>query len=206
MSRDKLNSLIFYVIIFLGGAISSSIFLLAKRKYFFNNDSVSIQIDPVNAISIIINILLVVFVANILTKRSEEERAEKDILIDYLKNFQNDLELSLNKFFQLDELEFSDVVSKLKTIRKNFNSIACLLKRYKYNYTDGGVNICSCIDICIRDINDNFTNTIKSDNDHIKIDRNKISIDAESRQEIDRLIGKVKEKIFSLIVLINRKS
>ena len=205
MSKEKKSNLILYVIIFLSGFLVCLILLFFVKKYFFYDDLVSIQFDPVNVLSIIVNILLVFYVASVLNRKNEEERTEKDVLIKYLKKFQNNLGNDINIFLNSKKLKFSDVVSGLKTFRQEFNSVGSLIKKYKYDYIVSDVDVCMDIDSCIRDINDSFTNTIKSNNNKLTIDNNQISIGTKSRQDIEKANLKIKERIFDLIVLINRK-
>lgn len=205
MLKSKINNLIFYAIIFAIGFLSAVFVLLILKNYFSISNSASIQIDPINIISVLVNILLVIYVTRFLSRKNEEERVEKDVLITYLKSFQKDLENNLKEFFVAEKLNFNDVVANLKTLRQAFNSTASLIKKYNYDSTMNNLDICMSIDLCIRNINDNFTNTIKSDKDNITIDRNEISLGTKNRQDIEDSNSKIREMIFDLIVLINRK-
>ena len=140
-----------------------------------------------------------------LNKRSEEARIEKDILIDYLKKFQTNLEDGINIFFNSKKLCFNDVVSKLKSLRQEFNFIKSLIKKYEYDYIIEERDTCSDIDSRIRDMNDSFSNTVKSNGGSVWIDNNQISVGTQSRQDIEKVNLKIKENIFDLIVLINKK-
>lgn len=205
MLKNKINNLILYAIIFLIGFLSATFLLLVFNNYFSISKSASIQLDPINAISILVNIILIIYATRFLSRKNEEDRVEKDVLINYLKNFQHDLEDSLDKFFLAERLNFNDVVAKLKTLRQTINSVTGLIKKYNYNSIIDNTDICILIDSCIRNINDNFTNTIKSEDDNVTIDKNEISIGTKNRQDIEDSNLKIREMIFDLIVLINRK-
>jgi len=205
MSKNNQNNIIGGIILFCGIQIGFYLYTFASNFFSFS-EAVSIQTDPVNAMGIIVNVLLAIYVTRSLTRKNEEERVEKDILIKRLDKFQNNLDENIKKFFSTGNLEFVNVVSKLKTIRKDFNSICCLLK--KYYFVPGGDDLCRSIDTSIRDVKDILTDTPRSGENstgRTSVAQNEIILSTENKQNIENSNMVIKELVFDLIVKINRK-
>lgn len=203
MSKIKTNDRVFYTLVLFMGFLSSFFVCLFLKNNFLFQKSISIQIDPINIISIIVNVLLIIYATRFLNRRNEEDRVEKDVLIVYLKDFQSNLDGILKDLLLTEKaLDFGIVVAKLKMLRQSFNTVAALIK--KYGYSDLGA--CVKIDSYIRDINDSFTNTVKSEGGAVTIDMDKISVDMKIHQDIEESNSRIRQVVFDLIVVINRKS
>lgn len=193
------------VILIPGIAVGLLLSPIMFGRYLVKNE-ITIQIDPTNIISILINVLLVVYVTRILTPKNEEERVEKDLLIKRLEKFENRLDLNISKMFAEDKLELVFVTRELKSLRQDFNSTVNLLKVNEFVDTEDLV--CLGIDSLIRDIKDLFTDTPRDGegvSTDIKIDQGKIIIGSHRRSSIEKTNSDLKAKIFDLVVMINRK-
>lgn len=206
MLKNNLSKVLGLGIIFTLG-ILAGIFLLVLtiENSFYVVKSISIQVDPTNAASILINVLLVLYVTRILTRKNEEERVEKGILIKRLERFNKNLNDSIEGFLSTPNLKLLTVNAKLKTIRQEFHSIVDLLK--KYNFIEEGDNICEDIDTNIRDVKDLLTETPTNgitDPTSIEINQGEISLGTLNRQGVETSSTKIKSNVFDLVVLINR--
>lgn len=131
------NKKTIYILIFLVGLLIG--YLSTQWSYF----TIDKNINPIDSIGIIVNIFLVVFISNALEKRKTENRVEKDIIIDKLKNIglvSGKIIIVDNKFrFSSATSIFKDLsteISALKTminytgLRFNENKIMELRSRY----------------------------------------------------------------------------
>jgi len=203
MLKNKLSSFLGLLVAFALGILAGFYIFAYLFSHYELSNIVGFEIDPINGLSILANVLLVIYVTRTLTRKNEEERVEKDLLIKRLDNFQTNLGDALTRFFATEKLKFTDVTSELKTLRQDFNSIRLLLEKYEYDN-----DICTGIDNGLRDVKDYFTDTPKSDgsgNTDVQISQDEISIGTTSRQGIDETNMKIKGQIFDLVVLINRK-
>lgn len=208
MLKNNLNKFLGLAICFTLGVLAGFhllVFLLGS--YSFSNQ-VAFEIDPLNALSVLVNVLLVVFVTRTLTRQNEEERVEKDLLIKRLEGFQDTLNKALIAFLSKENLKLTDVTAELKTLRRDFNSIWDLLKKYRYEIVVDGCNLCSDIDSGLRDIKDYFTDTPRTEDTGdgaATISQDEISLSASGRQGVEDSNMKIKGQIFDLVVAINKK-
>ena len=206
MSKINLDKILIFSITFLVGAIIGSCISLAfVNKY---SASPAVSLDPINGISILVNVLLVIYVTRTLARRNEEERVEKEILIKQLNSFQNNLDGTLTELLSEEKTKLVTVNAKFKNIRRNFNSIWELLKKYQFVELNSNNDVCNNIDSILRDIKDFFTDTPRAGengNKDVKINQDEIYLGPQNRQGIDDSNTKIKSKIFELVVLINRK-
>ncbi|OGZ84652.1 MAG: hypothetical protein A2599_02725 [Candidatus Staskawiczbacteria bacterium RIFOXYD1_FULL_39_28] len=206
MSKSNPDGVLIFIIIFLVGAIIGSCISLAFLNKYSTSPSVSI--DPIDGISIFVNVLLVIYVTRTLTRKNEEERVEKEILIKQLQDFQDCLDNTITRLLSTEKLKLVAVNANLKTLRRNFNSIRELLKKYNFISQAEDNDICNTIDAILRDIKDFFTDTPRTGENGEKdvgVNQDEISLGAQNRQGIDDSTMKAKGKIFELVVLINRK-
>lgn len=113
------------------------------------------------------------------------------------------MEKAIEDFFSRDNLKLTDVTSTLKTIRQNFSSIKTLLKKYEYDIVVEDCDICNEIDSSLRDIKDYFTET-EEDGD-TQVNNDEIHIGTNNRQNIEESKNAIDNKLYDLVVVINKK-
>ncbi len=162
---------------------------------FFSWNQLNIQLNVLTPFSLLITIGLAIYVTRILNISNEKTRIEKNLIIEYLKNFKKDLFKSIRSINDTAEIEYYTVSSKLKILRTEINLILKFTEKYKFS---NNIDRFDKIDTRIRDIKDLFT-------DEADVINNKIVLKAEQKDKANGLINEIELQIFELIIEINRK-
>jgi len=110
------------------GFAAGIIFIILFKKYstlYFAND-VSFEINPLEIFSIIVNIFLAIYITRTLSKKNDQEKSEKELIINYLKVFQLEYNTKTNKLLECEDFETPLTNSYFKTLRTRVNSILAL--------------------------------------------------------------------------------
>jgi hypothetical protein len=110
------------------GFAAGMIFIIILKKYstlYFAND-VSFEINPLEVFSIGVNIFLAIYITRNLSKKNDQEKSEKELIINYLKDFQLEYNTKTNKLLECEDFETPLTNSCFKTLRTRVNSILAL--------------------------------------------------------------------------------
>jgi len=203
MQTNKITSIIYYSLFFLlGSFFSYSFFILMLNNNLKIAEKISIGFDPSNLLSIIITLLLALYITRKLDKKTTENRVEKDILIDDIKQFKYKFYKEIHDILNSKKILYIEVVAKLKTIRMRFQSINKILKKYGYDMDNNRI---AKLDENIRDIKDLLTETPKTkDKKQIIVNNGELSFGTKRREDIEIALDDISSKIFELIVQINK--
>lgn len=107
------------------GFVAGIIFIIFFKKYstlYFAND-VSFEINPLEIFSIGVNIFLAIYITRTLSKKNDQEKSEKELIINYLKDFQLEYNTKTNKLLECEDFETPLTNSCFKTLRTRVKSI-----------------------------------------------------------------------------------
>lgn len=95
-----------------------------KRLTRFSlSNEISFELNPIEIISIVINLVLAIYVSSILSKKNETQKSQKELLINYLKEFQ--IDFSKRTDLLLENQDFANQNTNLcfKYLRAKVHSI-----------------------------------------------------------------------------------
>jgi hypothetical protein len=179
--------------------------LIKKHSTLHIESDVSFEINPLEIFSILINIFLAIYITRNLSKQNDLEKTEKELLINYLKEFQVEFSNKIDKLIESPDFETPITNSCFKTLRTKINSILTIAE--ENNLITNNDETSSKIKQKISDIWELFTDTPRNANqrtnqptrDGIALLRlEKISKIEASSVEFDKLL-------FQLAMKINRK-
>jgi hypothetical protein len=110
------------------GFASGIIFIIFFKKHstlYFAND-VSFEINPLEMFSIGVNIFLAIYITRTLSKKNDQEKSEKELIINYLKDFQLEYNIKTNKLLECEDFETPLTNSCFKTLRTRIKSLIAL--------------------------------------------------------------------------------
>lgn len=166
---------------------------------FFKVDE---RVNLVDIFSIIITLIIAYFIAKVIEKEKEDDRAEKNLIISKLtcsSNTIDDLSDQINK----KEILYIDATSKIKKINLD---ITCAFNGLKISTVTLENDERVEINKKIKKIKDLITDTPLSNqnkNESIKVENGVIKISNARAIEIESELGKLKNEIFLLQMKIN---
>jgi hypothetical protein len=189
------------------GFAAGLIFTIIFKKYstlYFAND-VSFEINPLEIFSIGINIFLAIYITSTLSKKNDQEKSEKELIINYLKDFQLEYNKKTNKLLECEDFETPLTNSCFKTLRIRINSTLALAEENSLiNNNDETV---SKIKQKISEIWELFTDTPRTANTRAN-HATKVGIKALRLEKIGKIEAAsidLDKLIFQLAMKINRK-
>lgn len=178
--------------------------LMLDNVFVFSNE-IAVQFDPINILSLITTIFLAIYVTRELNSKNEQDRVEKDLLIENLKSFDKKASDEVRCLIRDGKVQFTEVTAKLKTLRMGFNSLARLAEKYSFIKKDTTAKV---LDDKIRDIKDLLTDTPNDDQlngGEIIVSAGELTLGSKRREDVEIALNELGSKIFELIVEINRK-
>lgn len=122
---QKYNKIVIAAILGFASGIIFIIFFKKRTTLFFAND-VSFEINPLEIFSIGANVFLAIYITRTLSKKNDQEKSEKELVINYLKDFQLEYKSKTNKLLECEDFETPLTNSCFKTLRMRINSILAL--------------------------------------------------------------------------------
>lgn len=98
-------------------------------------NSVAIEVNPFEIITLAVTVLLAIYVTRTLTKRNDLEKLEKEVLIKHFDSFKHELSRRLISILEkLEKNEFNNFETQLdfKILRKRLNAILEFSKDKRY--------------------------------------------------------------------------
>lgn len=201
---QKNNKIAIATILGFAGGI---IFIIIFKKYsslYFAND-ISFEINPLEIFSIGVNIFLAIYITRTLSKKNDQEKSEKELIINYLKDFQLEYNSKTNKLLDCEDFETPLTNSCFKTLRTRVNSILAIAE--ENNIIANNDETASKIRQKISEIWELFTDTPRTAN----IRANQATKAGLQTLRLEK-IGKIEaasidfdKLIFQLAMKINRK-
>lgn len=191
---------IMYIVIFSVGIIAGFFILLwLMRIDFVFSKEVGLQFDIVALISLMVTVFLAIYVTKILQSNNEQRRVEKKMLIESFeelkKTFCNDIKIIISTA----NINYTDVVSKLKIFKMDFGCIVGTTKSCNFNLE----GIDRVIYRSYKKIQDLLTAT-PSVGDEIVVKNGKLTYNIIQVEKIYKELNTFKLNMFELIVRINR--
>lgn len=200
----KNAKLIIATIIGFGAGATCTIILKKYSALHFAND-VSFEINPLEIFSMGINVFLAIYITRTLSKKNDQEKSEKEMIISYLKDFQVEYTNKTNKLLECEDFETPITNSCFKTLRTRINSILALAEENKIITNND--EAASKIRQKIAEIWELFTDTPRTANSKA----NQATKDGIKTLKLEK-IGKIESAsieldkvIFQLAMKINRK-
>lgn len=191
------------IISFLAGIYACIIF--KKFSQFNINPSVGFEINPFEIFSLITAIVLATYVARTLSKKSDLEKAEKDLLIDYLTDFKGEFNNRISYILEQEAFDKVETNSKFKILRKRIDTIIALANEHKFIVANDEHS--NDLKSKIRDIWELSTDTPKKPTGRtstaVRADIDRLRL--EQVNKIEMAVIEVDKLIFQLTMKINRK-
>ena len=160
-----------------------------------------LEISPLEIVSLGITVLLALYVTSKLTKKTEEDRIEKDLLISDLKEFKAEFVSKVHKILHSKTIKVVEVSSTLKVLRIALNTIIELVDKHNLAQT------CAAraeLDKRIRDINDLLTDVPQDAHDGTVISGGEISLTAERKDKVVAVLYDFNKLVFEVVAAVNR--
>jgi hypothetical protein len=182
-----------------------SCLLIKKFTSLTINEDVGFEINPLEIFSIIINIFLAFYITNVLGKKNDSRKYEKELLINYFLEYKLDFSERIKELKIQDNLESINTNANFKILRSRIFSIIGLTK--ESNLIDSSDEILSAIPEKISEIWELFTDTPKKPNNKtsaaVREDIQRIRLEKISKIDIANIA--LEKLIFQLILKINNK-
>lgn len=196
------NSLAFIIAVVIGWTAC----LIFQNKAFLTLD---LSISIADVLTLIVEIFLAIFVANVIERSLQNKRVEKDF---YLKELDDVLEIlsELEKLCaEQNILSFDVTVERLSRSRRNLNRLWKLKNEYDKNFASKCQGEFNTILSAIKDVDSKLTDSKSFQGlpkaTPVKISKGKIFLNATVRPIIEDSISQAKASIFKMKILINSK-
>lgn len=190
----------------LGIVVGFYICIIVKKYTVLKIDpTISFEINPFELFSLLVTIILAIYVGRTISKTNDLEKNEKDLLINYLGNFKNELNQKIT--YLLGQADFDTAVtnSNFKIIRKKIDSIINLSVQYKF--IDKNEGDASELLHKVRELWELFTDTPKKPNSRstasVKGGIERLRL--EQVNKIEMTVIEIEKLIFQLTMKINQK-
>lgn len=114
---QKINNLLIFCLGILIGIVSIVVF---KKWSHFTIDN---KLDVVAIVSLLVNILLVLYVAYILDRRKEVNKIEKDIYIERVDSYYRGIYSKITKLIECEPIDYVSAAAASKIMRMRLHSI-----------------------------------------------------------------------------------
>jgi hypothetical protein len=180
--------------------------IIAKKIFSFSiNPNIGFEINPFELFSIATNIILAIYIARTLSKRNDIEKTEKDLLIEYFKDYKKDFTNKINTLLNQGEFISPKTNSDFKVLRKRLKVLIGLSNEYNFiPVNDELTNLASDI---VKSVWQSFTDIPRATTDdvpaEIRSDLERIRVEKINSIEVNTI--ELDKVIFNIIIKINRK-
>lgn len=200
---NPFSHFLFFILGSLAGLLG--FFLFNKYKYLNLSNQISLEVNPLELLFVIINVLLAVYVTRNLSKKNDQERLEKELIIKFLEEFRSEYNERITKLLALEDFEDPTTKSSFKALRQKINSCISLAKEYNVIKSDDIV--ASEITEIVTDAWELLTDTPKAPSSRAN-QATKDGVQAlrlEKISKIEQASNKLNKLIFKLAMIINQK-
>lgn len=192
----KTNQIIILIVGFILGIFVT--ISIKKFTFFSINNSISLEINPIELISICINVLIAYYLTVVFGKKNDVDKSEKDLLIRYFEDFKKDKDLIISDSTNLilsNSRNDNLINSQLKYLRQKLNmNLKLLVDR---NFLTENHIYKQNAEAKMRNIWEKITYTPNTFQQNFSIE-NELYNARTLSTELDRLL-------FDIIILINDK-
>jgi len=163
---------------------------------------VNIDIDPLELLSLIVTVFLAIIVMRTLHRKDDGEKVERDILIEYFKEFSTDLMGDLHKIIADEGGESSE----LAAIFQRHGIVMQELSELARSHSSTHENSLAALERNVSQLRELFLNTPREGEveDGVRIDGTKIRYSLRHISDITASMARFRREIFSMIKSINR--
>lgn len=203
MMQKNLKSIIIFTVGVIVGIYS--LLIIKKITNLSLESKISFQINPIEIISITINLLLALYIAQVLSKRNEQEKSQKELLINYLKEFQSDFSKKTDKLLEMQEFDVPTTNLFFKYLRSKIYSIISIAK--ETNLITNKNNTANSITQKVTEIWTYFTDTPKkiSSKANLATREGLEALRLEKISKIESSCIELDKLIYQLAIDINKK-
>lgn len=207
MPRDNLSKVFIVIISLLIGLLLGFWIYSSIAENISLPTETTFKVDLFDIFQIVINISLAVYIARILNKRNEEDKVEKDLLIKFFTEFNDDFKKSFRSLLFKKDLELVETNNHIKRYRMRFESLVDLAKTHKFlNESSATVHKLRENFSKIRDL---LTDTPQREETTIKgvvVKSGILILEPERQTQVIEVIYDINKLAFNLIVEMNRSS
>lgn len=191
------------ILIFGGGFYSKC--LIDQFTIIKFSDTINWEANPVELISMVLTILLAIYVTRTLGKKNNKEKAETELLINYLLSFKDDLLKRFDAITTEDNIEQIKLNSDCKIIRKRLHSIASIA--VDNGYVDVNDDTIASLKEKVRDIWETLTDTPQIANGKASkaVKDGIANLRSEKISKVENSIIEIEKIVFNLILKINER-
>lgn len=204
MQKVKNNWLLLIFIFILGFLLGIIVLIVTKKHSVFSiQNAIGLSINPLEIVSVSINVILAIYITAILSKRNEQEKSDKQFLVNSFDTFNKEVGKTIGLFLENEEYDTMNVRSKFKTLRIKLKS---LIKIGEDNNLLNKQEANDLISTKMTELWELFTDSprkaSKSASKAVKDDCEYLRIQKIS--DIDKKHIEFEEEIFNIIFKINR--
>lgn len=168
------------------------------------SDTINWKANPLEPISLIVTIFLAIYVTRTLSKRNDAEKAETELLINYILGFKNDLLERFDSISTEKNIEQVKLNSDCKIIRKRLHSIISLAT--KNGYIDENDNLVNSLKEEVNNIWQTLTDTppLIDGTASKEVTDGIATLRADKISKVENTIIEIEEIVFNLILKINK--
>lgn len=199
--KDWVLKILVGIVIFGAGFYSKC--LIDQYTIIKFSDTINWEANPLELLSLIVTILLAIYVTRTLGKRNDAEKAETELLINYILGFKNDLLERFNSISAEKNIEQIKLNSDCKIIRKRLHSIISLA--IENEYLDKNDNLVNSLKDEVANIWEILTDT-PSLIDGIaskEVTDGIATLRADKISKVENTIIEIEKIVFNLILKIN---
>jgi len=108
------------------------IITIKKYSNLHIENQVSFEINPFEIFSILVNVFLAIYITRNLSKLNDLEKSEKELIIEYIKDYKAEFTSRINKLIEQDNFENPITNSNFKVLRTRISSILSLAIEHKF--------------------------------------------------------------------------
>lgn len=193
MNKKKV---IYNIVAFVGIGIVFGLAIKYYRMLTFN-----FEVSAFDLFSLVVTVLIAWWVAQKLERDTNQERCEKDIIIEKLKMLDGLIERLNNKIVDEDIMILSSVTSIINSIDAHTNRIKEQIEKHYPSVLKTNVDFQNELD----QLDDLCTNDKDGGMETIIIDENSVcQYTSERKNDIGLCANALSDKIFNLEILVNR--
>ena len=187
--KDKYHIIIASILSFSFGVVL--VVVLKRYSHFLLSETINVEINPLDVLGMGLTFFVAVYVTRKLTKDNEREKAEKELLIDYFKDFRDELKEVIDKVLEENMFDTTYAKSKMKILRKTLLSNIELSLKYSFIKESSSSS---------KNLTEYLTDLWELTTD--RPEQGKMEI---IKQEVMKKLIKIDEEIFEIILEINKK-
>lgn len=162
------------------------------------DDQISIEINPIDIITMIVTIFLALYLAEVVEKRKQDDRVEKDLLINRIENIEHELSQS-SKILNSKLILYDTLVANNKNVFIALQFVKDFIQ--SSSYSDVLIHVRKLSELFI----DFHKNSTKIDGVEAKVEKNILNFSTNKSKELKKQITHINKCLFDLIIEVNKK-